>query len=346
MDVIENGPPEPRWTPPGWLATIAVTLVAAVIVAGFLGLRGSGPDTPAAAGPDAPGAAASPGPATASPGTAAPAATPRAVPCPVDLAGPATTAGPPVAALAIGDPGTPPGHGLERCDLDAQDGPWTAVVRRTSGVLGRGGAVVTYPVDRAPTPARTVPVGGVDADAGPGWLVWPLGDRHARIRGDLPEADLARIAAATTAAGGRPVVTAPAGFRVVHTGPYASPTVRQVRYGTVTLDEQAALGSGLVVVGLRTGGGLEDQMYVTNTVDAGLVAGRPARVFTGLLGGNAAIAWEPAPGLVGYVLYSGAKWHDAATAALRRLAERTVPLDRDAWRSTEQSALDADDLTP
>ncbi|MFB6398049.1 hypothetical protein AAFH96_33980, partial [Polymorphospora sp. 2-325] len=75
MDVIENGPPEPRWTPPGWLATIAVTLVAAVIVAGFLGLRGSGPDTPAASGPDTPGAAgpaaASPGPATASAGTTA-----------------------------------------------------------------------------------------------------------------------------------------------------------------------------------------------------------------------------------------------------------------------------------
>ncbi|MEV0395771.1 hypothetical protein [Polymorphospora rubra] len=341
MDVIENGPPEPRWTPPGWLATLALALVGAVVVAGFLGLRASGPDGSADSG--RPAASRTPAAAPDGPATPGVPASPLA-PCPVDLAGPATADGPPVAALAVDDLGDSASQTIERCAPGAQDGPWTAVVRRTSGVLGRGSAVVTYPVDPGPPPVRTVPVGGVDAGAGDGWLVWPLGDRHARVRGDLAEAELARIAAATTVVDGRPLVDAPAGFRLVHTGPYRSPTVREVRYGTVTLDEQAALGSGLVVVGLRTGGGLEDLMHLTTTVDAGLVAGRPARAFTGLLGGNAALAWEPAPGLVGYVLYSGAPWDDDATAAMRRVAERAVPLDAIRWRASGPFVVEDHDL--
>ena len=62
-----------------------------------------------------------------------------------------------VAGLRIDQSGAA-GSGLDRCDRTAVDGPWTVVVRRPGGSLGRQGAVVTFPADAvarrdAPSPS-------------------------------------------------------------------------------------------------------------------------------------------------------------------------------------------------
>ncbi len=229
------------------------------------------------------------------------------------------------------------GAGLLRRDrAAAADGPWTVVVRRPDGSLGRGGAVVTFPVTDLPAELR----GRAGRVVEPGAVTWAVAGAYARVRGDLTEAQLTAIAAGTTIADRRPRVRPPAGLAVVSAGPYRSPAVHEIRYGTHVLGEQDALGHGLTYTGIAGGGGLEDQLYAVDTdSDGGLVGGRPA-VVTAELGGNAAIAWEPAPGLVAYIGYSGAQLTDEATAALLRLAGRARLLTTEQWQGFSPVTVD------
>ena len=59
-----------------------------------------------------------------------------------------------------------------------------------------------------------------------------------------------------------------------------------------------------------------------------------------IFGGNATLAWEPAPGLVAYVGYSGSSLSDRAVAALLRLAQRSRPLDDAQWRARQPQTVD------
>jgi hypothetical protein len=327
-DVISFGPEEPRERrrPPRW-AVVAGGVAVVAVVGGsvVVGLRGDPEGRPT-------GAAA---PTTAAAPTAA-APLPTGPAClPVGWgqrpAAPASVAG-----LHI--EGTPVRAGLDRCDRTAGDGPWTVVVRRPDGSFGRRGAVVTFPSE-SPAGGRSVAVGGVTGTALAGAVTWPLAGLHARVRGDLPEADLVAIAAGTRAEAGRPVVAAPAGLAVVTAGPYRSPTVHQMRYGSETVGESAVLGDGLAFTAVAGGGGFEDLLY-TSTVRAGPpVGGRPA-VVTDLFGGSGAIAWEPVPGLVAYVGYSGSLFDDAAVAALHRLAVRTRYLTAAEWSAAGATVIE------
>jgi hypothetical protein len=182
-------------------------------------------------------------------------------------------------------------------------------------------------------------VGGVAGTADAATITWPLAGAHARVRGDLGEPDLIAIAAGTTVVTGRPVVRPPGGYAVVTSGPYRSPTIHQLRTGSSVVGEQAALGDGLTYTGVASGGGFEDQLYVVPTRDGGRVGGRPA-VVSSLFGGNATIAWEPAPGLVAYVGYSGAELDADAVAALRRLAGRVRTLTDAQWRALDPQTID------
>jgi hypothetical protein len=261
-------------------------------------------------------------------------ATPSACPSVAIPASPAGT-GPPAGLIV--DRACARGAGLLRRDRTAvTDGPWTVVVRRPDGSLGRAGAVVTFPVE--PPPA--VPRDRAGRAVEPGAITWPVAGAYARVRGDLPEAQLAAVADGTTIVGRRPRVRPPAGLAVVSAGPYRSPAVHEIRYGTHDLGEQDALGHGLTFTGVHGGGGLEDLLYATDTdADGGLVGGRPA-VVTSEIGGNAAIAWEPSPGLVAYVGYSGAQLTDEAAAALRRLAGRARHLTAEQWQEFSPATVD------
>lgn len=239
----------------------------------------------------------------------------------------------------------PPSDGfttLDSYDGDAVKGPRSTVVRRRDGSLGRHGAVVTFPVP-ATTTGRRVRVGPVDGRSIPGELVWPVADGYARIRSDLPIADVLAIAAATSVRAGRPVVAAPPGFRVVASGTYRPVHVREVRYGAEEIPGAEGLG-GLVFAAVAGGGAVEDQLYLDRTngtgpTGAGTLRGRPA-VFTSSFGGNLAIAWEPSPGVVAYVGYSGVQDSDESRATLRGLALRTHLLDEREWAATSPTVVE------
>lgn len=63
-------------------------------------------------------------------------------------------------------------------------------------------------------------------------------------------------------------------------------------------------------------------------------------VVTSALGGNDLLAWEPEPGLVAYVGYSGASLDEGAVATLHRIAERTRLLSTEQWQATRPQAND------
>jgi hypothetical protein len=126
---------------------------------------------------------------------------------------------------------------------------------------------------------------------------------------------------------------------VVSAGPYRPPALHEVRYGSGELAEQAALGNGLTYTGVISGGGFEDQLYAVHADGGGLVGGRPA-VVSSVSGGNATLAWEPVPGVVAYVGYSGAELDDEAVAALRRLAGRVRTLTTAEWRAMNPQTFD------
>ncbi len=89
---------------------------------------------------------------------------------------------------------------------------------------------MTYPAsatDFANTGAR-IRVGSTTGVSGHGFVLWPLGNGHARVRGDLPKTDLVHIAELTTVVAGRPQVRPPAGFRVITHSPYRLPLIHEI----------------------------------------------------------------------------------------------------------------------
>jgi hypothetical protein len=221
-------------------------------------------------------------------------------------------------------------------------GAWTVVVRRTGGSLGRNGAVVTYP---APTNDFTdsgapIRVGSVTGKAGRGFILWPLGNGHARIRGDLPQADLVHIAEFTLLLSGLlPEVRPTEGFRVIARGPSRLPLIHEVRYGSADLGLVPALGDGVIYTGMTIGGGFEDALYAAGVTPVGTVHGKPA-VVSSVEGGNATLAWEPSAGVVAYVGWSGAEMSTKAITALRALATGSYTLTPRQWLATKPELVE------
>lgn len=320
-DVVEFGS-EPR--PRRWLSLAAGAGLASALVVGVVLYSingGSGPERTDAVPGSGPAAG------TQVPTGAPPAQVPTGQFCLPLGTGQHPAIPDSVAGLRLDGPA---GAGLDRCDRAALEGPWTVVVRRPDGSLGRRGAVVVFPVE-PPAAGRGVAVGSVTGTAAPNTVTWPIGGRFARIRGDQSEADLIAIAAATTIEANHPAVAAPPpGFVVAATGPYRAPSVHERRYGTDTVGEIDALGGGLTFTGVASGGGFEDVLYTLAVRDGQPVGGRPS-VVSSAFGGNATLAWEPAPGLVAYVGYSGSPADDAAVAALQRLAGKAQPMTTMQW---------------
>jgi hypothetical protein len=321
--MARDGEVEPRAArvpgrPRGWVFVAVVALALGVAVA--VSTLGSSPAKP---GPRSPQAEAT---------------TTISEPTPTDsTTAPAylvETALPAIGGLALG--GQPIHTALTRSDQAAVNGAWSVVVRRADGSLGRHGAVVTYPAgtsDFANTGAP-IRVGSTFGISGPGFVLWPLGGRHARVRGDLPQADLVHIAELTTVVAGRPQVRPPAGFRVIARAPYRLPLIHEIRYGSSKLGLNSALGDGITYTALTSGGGFEDALYATGATPAGTVNGAPA-VVSSVQGGNGSLAWEPSAGVVAYVGWSGAPISAKAINALRDLAQGTYVLTPRQWLATK-----------
>lgn len=261
-----------------------------------------------------------------------------ALPCanhPTGSVAPAPQPARSLAAVTVAPP--PRGGTLDRRDLTAAAGPWAVVVRRLDGSLGRHGAVVTFPAETAGA-GQPVTVGGAHGLASTGELTWAVAGAHARVRGDLGEPALVAIAAGTRVVAHRPSVRPPAGFRVISTGPYRSPHVREVRYDGSQLDDTGTL-HGLLYTGVVGEGGFEDQLYRASVVSCGTVHGQPA-VLSAVSGGNGTLAWQAAPGLVAYVGYSGDYLIGDVLRTVQRLANNSRTLDTRQWQATEPQVID------
>lgn len=202
--------------------------------------------------------------------------------------------------------------------------------------MGRHGATVTFPVGGTPI-GRPVSIGATSGRALDEEVTWPIAGGRARVRGDVGETTLVAIAAATRVEGGHPRVRAPRGYQVVSTGPYRSTDIHEVRYGGAQLATAGTL-PGLVYTGVASAGGFEDMLYATYADSCGAVNGHPA-VVSLVGGGNGTLAWEVAPGLVGFVGYSGRSLTGATLAAVHRLAEQARTLDTAAWQATKPQVV-------
>ncbi|MFJ9011659.1 hypothetical protein [Streptomyces canus] len=187
---------------------------------------------------------------------------------------------------------------------------------------------------------QPVRVGRVTGRAVEGEVTWPIAGAYARVRGDLPRSELIGIAAATTVtSAGRPEVAPPSGLSVTATGPSRPHYVREARYGSDRVGESDELSGGLTFTGVARCGGIEDRLYEGGAQASGPVHGKPA-VVTTALGGNGVLAWEPRPGLVAYVGYSGAALDESAIAALHRIAEHTRLVSAEQWQDTGPQTID------
>lgn len=247
---------------------------------------------------------------------------------------------PPTDVSAIVISGAGAGSSLDRSDVNAAAGAWSVVVRRTrDGSLGAHGAVVTFPVGAPAATLRPVRVGDIDGSARDGAVIWPIAGQHAQVHGDLAEGDLIRIAAAVSIVDGHPALPALEGMTAQAAIPYRAASVHEVRYGSTDVGEAAGLGNGLTYTGVFDGASFEDQLFDTRQQNGYTVQGHPA-VVSDVQGGNASLAWEPAPGLVAYVGYSGAQLDAAAITSLVALAERTTSLTAAEWEATRPQVVE------
>ena len=325
-EILAAGSDRPPWSPRRRAVTAG--LAAAALAAGLgWSLWPGGPDQ-----------AADPRPG---PSTTAPAATGTTTrlpnfdgPVPVPFTPLPIPAGQP-AALAIGTIGAVQGSAaLERRDRDAAGHPWGLVVRRDDGSFGRHGAVITFPV-AAPHAGRAVVVGDAEGAAADRQVTWPVAGGYARIRGDLPERDLIAIARTVRVRDNRPVSDPPADFRAVVAGQYEPSVIRELRFGSL-----AGTAFGLTYTGVLAATGFEDQLYAGTASSAGTVGRRPA-VASAVGGGSGTIAWEPVPGVVAYVGYSGTvPFGPEAVARLRELAEQGRLLSGRQWQELQPGVND------
>jgi hypothetical protein len=248
--------------------------------------------------------------------------------------------------LALGDRRQVAKPALTRWDCAALKGPWSVVIRATNGHFGVHGAVVTFPVDREGAgTAATKPRGAV-WNPGVQLLVWPLAGSHAQIVGDVGQPRLADLAMRVTVVAGKPHLGALDGFTAAATTTYRPSVVHEMRYSTMDLGQESRLGSGLVYTGLMSGASLESQAFEAHAKPAGFVRGQPA-IHSDAQGGNGTLAWEPVPGEVAYIGFSGsARGSDAMTQAdsieaLRALADRGRQLTPAQWQTKDRIRVGA-----
>lgn len=99
------------------------------------------------------------------------------------------------------------------------------------------------------------------------------------------------------------------------------------------------LGNALVFIDVSSGGGgPEDTLFTQQVTPSGTVGSQPA-VLTNAFGGNGGLAWQPAPGMVAYLGYSGGVLDRQAVAALHCLAARARLVGPAEWRATHPQVM-------
>jgi hypothetical protein len=237
--------------------------------------------------------------------------------------------------LVVTDPGGDESYGhntLSRVDNASAAGAYTVVLRHRDGSLVDRTATITYEPDEGAGDESVQ----VASSTGVATLRIPRGAGRVVVRAlGLDTDQLTAVAAATRVVEGRPVIgSSPAlsDFAVVAAGSQRPPTISEARYGCDALGESEALGA-LCYTGLTTSPGFEASLLAGDFRPGPEVNGR-STVVSAVGGGNGTLAWEPSPGVIAFVGYSGNVLGDDQTAALARLARRTIVVSPDAWEAT------------
>lgn len=231
--------------------------------------------------------------------------------------------------LAIRPAGTHAGtHPLYLTAMCARTVSATSVVlRRDGGSLGSGGAVVTYPMPsafrRAPGPVSTHH--GMRGYWTARSVRWVVHGQLVEVIGDVSQADLARIARATSVLPGvppRPRVREVAGYRVISTGPFMGRGSSFAVYGVTALGYRDRLGRASLTLAIYPGSfaqwsalgdpTLRDRREVRVQGRPGVLAATPY--------GGAWLTWQLAPQIFAVVQCVPRQRTAGTAAALLRIA--------------------------
>ena len=228
-----------------------------------------------------------------------------------------------------------PHSNLERSDPAAGSGPYAVVVRRADGQLGAGSAVITYPVAADQQADGTVHTDSSSVTSLSSVVALRPGGRILVRSASLDADEVTAIANATQVVDGQPVVSlteSMSKFAVIASATERPAVIHETRYGCDAVGEAGALG-GLCYTGLTTSPGFENALYTSGYQPGPLVFGHPS-VVSVVGGGNATLAWEPQPGLIAYVGYSGSALSSEQVDALVRLANRATLISPAEWAAS------------
>ena len=181
------------------------------------------------------------------------------------------------------------------------------------------------------TPIRVGAVTG--HDDGFGGIVWPVGGKYARIRGDLGRTVLADVAGRVSVRRGRPVLGhPPVRLRVVASEPYRPAVEAESRYTDAPRVDSGPI-DGLIYTDVLRGASFEEALFLGGLAAGANIGGHPA-VVSSVGGGSATLAWEPTPGSIVLVGYSGVLPAQAAMPTLIDLARGGRLLDHRQWQAT------------
>lgn len=248
-----------------------------------------------------------------------------------------------VGGLVIVDAGNDQSYAnntLERVDPDTgtENGPYVVVIRHRSGSLVDKTAVITY----QPRTTTTGDQGLVrNASTGVSALTVVRGADQVVVRALGLSADqVTAIADATQIVDARLLVNQSpelADFVIVAAGPQRPPRIHEARYGCDSLGEADALGA-FCYTGLTTSPGFEAAVYAGEFRPGPTINAHLTLVST-VGGGNGTLAWEPQPGVIAFVGYSGSNLGDQQIDALARIAQRVAIVPPDDWRATQPQAV-------
>jgi hypothetical protein len=224
---------------------------------------------------------------------------------------------------------------LERWDCNARKGPWSVAIRSSDGHFGVKSAVVTFPVPAEGSEAPVAKPPGGRWNPAARMLIWPLGNGHAQIVGDLGQATLAELATGITVRGGKPHWRERGGFTAVAATTFGSPVVHEMRYATADLRVESKLGAGFVYTGVMSGASFEGLAFEDQASPMGSVRGKPA-IYSSGRDGSGTLAWESAPDEVTYLRFNGSATRAVAIETLRTLADKGRPITYAQWQTKDR----------
>lgn len=241
-----------------------------------------------------------------------------------------------------------PGSGLVRLDPNSTDRgqPFVVVLRRDGGHLGQDTVTITFPA----TPTLTAPqrpldmLGDTITAVERSRLILNTPDGMLQLQGaGISRAVLLDIAESVDIVDGRPRVALAqmSEFSEWTTDSAAPAWTAGARYGCFDLGEADALGNGLCYTEMAPLAGFQQAILRDGFILGPLIDGHQS-VVSAVGGGNATLAWEPEPGIVAMIGYSGSMYGEEQLAAMVRLANRTTQLPTEEWARVEAQVVSQD----